>query len=404
MTVSAAISAQFFPRPSALLGDLQRWLAIVLLLAFSACSSLSPNQVSSWEIQPLQLADRTVAVEDVSFMAPTPDLLALDEEMVTFVERYTADLTSRRQRLIQLHSAIKSPGMLNLQYDPLAEGSAVESFHRGEVNCLSYAHLFVAMAREAGLSANYQWVDVRPHWTRLGERVAVRLHVNVVVKLAVDQEYMADVDPLEPRDITGTRTLSDDDAAALYHSNIAMSALAKEEMVSAWTHAVRAVQFSPEMAHLWVNLGAVYRKADQHTEAEQVYLHALALESNNRSAMNNLAVLYNLQGREAEQHYWQKQISRYQNSNPYYHAWMGDAAGHREEWSQALEHYRQAVALDPGDSHLLYSMGLAYFEMSEYEEASRMITEAIEHATLRRQIESYQTQLDVVKREQIVAL
>jgi Flp pilus assembly protein TadD len=327
-----------------------------------------------------------------------------DREMKAFVERYTADLGSSRQRLIHLHTAIKSPGLLNMQYDPLAEGSAIESFHRGSVNCLSYAHLFVATAREAGLKANYQWVDVRPHWTRMGERVAVRLHVNVVVKLPSGGEYMADVDPLEARDITGTHLLSDDDAAALYHSNIAMSALAEDQLAPAWGHAVRAVQLSPEMAHLWVNLGAVYRKAAQHLEAEQSYFYALQLEPDNRSAMNNLAVLYKLQGREAQQQHWQQRIARYQDSNPYFHAWQGDGAGEREDWPLALEHYRRAVALDPHDSRLLYSLGLVYFKLAQFDAASSLISEAIEHATLRRQIDSYQTQLDVVKREQIAAL
>ena len=383
---------------------LRRFTLTLIILATSACSSLSSGPVARQELFPLQLADRTVGMEDITFLAPTPDLLALDEEMEAFVALYTQGLRSQRQRLMQLHRSMKGAGVLNLQYDPFAEGSAIEAFHRGNVNCLSYAHLFVAMAREAGLDASYQWVDIRPQWSRMGERVAVRLHVNVVVKVRGGEEFMADIDPLQPRDITSTHVISDRDAEALYHSNIAMDALSEERMAIAWANAARALEISPEMPHLWVNLGAVYRINGQHAEAEQSYLHALKLDARDRSAMNNLMVLYGMQGRTDEQAYWQKQITRYQNANPYYHAAKGDIAGEKGNWSEALVNYQQAVRLSPQDSRLLYATGLIHSRLEELEAASRLISKAIEHATLRSEVRNYQTQLEVVRQQQLAGL
>ena len=43
--------------------------------------------------------------------------------------------------------------------------------------------------------------------------------------------------------------------------------------------------------------------------------------------MNNLAVLFELEGRPEEQAYWERQLARYRDANPYYHAWLGDEAG-----------------------------------------------------------------------------
>ena len=68
-----------------------------------------------------------------------------------------------------------------------------------------------------------------------------------------------------------------------------------------------ALQLSPQMSHLWVNLGVVYRRADQHQAAEAAYLHALEVDSFDRSAMNNLMVLYDLLDREEEYLYWKIQ-------------------------------------------------------------------------------------------------
>jgi Flp pilus assembly protein TadD len=381
-----------------------RGLIFALLLTTSACSLLTTGPARVMQITPLQLTDRTVTVDDVVLLAPTPDLLALDGEMKSFVARHTEGMSLHRQRLINLHRAIKSVGVLNVQYDPAAEGSAQEAFYSGSVNCLSYAHLLIALAREAGLNAQYQWVDVRPRWSRMGERVTVALHVNVTIKMRGGVEYVADIDPLEPRDITGNHVISDRDAEALYHSNIAMRALAQENLSDAWAHAVRAVQLSDEMGHLWVNLGAVYRSAGQHSEAEQSYLYALSLDGRDRSAMNNLAVLYKMEARDEEAAYWRAQISHYQESNPYYHAWEGDRSSEAGNWTAALEHYQRAVRLGPADSRLLYATGLIHYQLEDYEAASRLISEAIDHATLRSEKNSYQIRLDAVLAEQLAAL
>jgi len=353
------------------------------------------------QITPLHHAGSTIDITDIDFLASTPDLLGLDDDMRKFVETYTGHLNHDRQRMVQLHQSIKSDAILDISYAPNAEGGASDVFHRGTANCLSYANLFVALAREADLNAKYQWVRVRPQWTRVGERVAVRLHVNVVVKLRSGVEYVVDIEPLTAAERTKTRVLSDNDAFALYHNNIAMDALARSELDQAWAHNVRALYMSPKMALLWVNLGAIYRLAGQHEEAERSYLYALQLKPGDRSAMNNLVVLYDLEGREADSKYWSDRVARYRLSNPYYHAWLGDKAGEADDWSQALMHYTDALRLEPEEARLQYEMGVIHYKLGDLEQAASYMAMAIKSATLRTDIDDYQKQLDAVRREQV---
>jgi len=378
--------------------------SLVPLVLLLGCSASPIHSSSVKDLPPLQLDGRSLAVEAVASRTPTPDLLTTDQEMRDFVQLYTGGVRDRRQRLTMLHRAITGAGTLDLEYDPMADGSAREVFHRESANCLSFANLFVALAREAGLDASYQWLEVRPQWTRSGERVMVRLHINVAVDLGSGGEYMVDIDPLPSRDVAATQRISDVDAQALYHNNIAMDALANENLELAWLHLVRALQLSPQTSHLWVNLGAVYRLAGQHRAAESSYLYALQLNPAERSAMNNLVVLYSIEGREADREYWDLRVGRYRDANPYYHAWLGDRAGQADDWNGALAHYEKALSLLPDDSRLLYAMGMVNYQLDELPAASAYLTRAIAAATLRSDVETYQMQLHALQAEQVAGL
>ncbi|MCP5205415.1 MAG: tetratricopeptide repeat protein [Pseudomonadales bacterium] len=374
-----------------------RWCLALMLLALGACASQGEQHLAPAELPPLHSGSRPLTVAEATRRAVTPDLLATNDAMRAFVQRYTGGINNSRQRLMALHRAIQGPGTLGIRYDPYADGSASEVFARGSANCLAYANLFVALAREAGLDARYQWLEVRPQWSRVGDRVQVGLHINVEVDLHTGSRYMVDIDPLPARDIAGTRELSDRDAAALYHSNIAMDALAGGDPDAAWPQAVRALQLAPDMPHLWVNIGAIYRQAGQYAVAERSYLQALALDDWQFSAMANLAVLYELQGREQERSQWLQRVEGYRRNNPYYYADLGDEAAAAGLWQEALGHYQRAVELQPDDSQLLFARSMIHFRLQDLPAAAADLRQAIEHATMRSDIDSYQAQLETLR-------
>ncbi|MBN7795571.1 tetratricopeptide repeat protein [Parahaliea mediterranea] len=370
----------------------------------SACARNPLHRAAVDQLPPLQWDGNVVTVAEVAATVPSPDLLGLSQEMRDFVARYAATSSQPRQRLVNLHRAVKGAGMLDLQYDPFADGTAAEAFNRASANCLTYAHLFVALAREAGLDARYQWLEVRPQWTRMGERVALRMHVNVLVDLPRGESFMVDIDPLQSRDIADSHPLRDSDGAALYHSNLAVDALAGGDLPTAWRQSVRALQLSPAMAQLWVNLGAIYRGAGQLQAAEDSYFRALKLNPGDRSAMNNLVVLYAQLGREDERAYWVERVERHREANPFYHAWLGDNAADEGAWDEALAHYRRALKLRPQDSRLLYAEGIIHYRRGDFDAATARIGEAIDRATLKGDIDQYRLQLEAVRREATAAL
>ncbi len=372
----------------------------VILLVLTGCAGTT-RILDPIVVEPLTMPDGPLSADDASATIASQNLLAMDDEMRAFVELYTGDLNSRPAKLRMLHRAVSSPSMLDLEYDANADGDARDAFYGGEANCLSYAHMFVAMAREAGLNARYNWLEVRPRWNRIGERVALRLHVNVLVRVSNSEEFMVDIDPLQRSEIAGSRTISDDDAAALHHNNIAMTALADDRLQDAYAHMAVALERSPDLALLWTNLGALYRQNGQLEAAERSYLRSLELEPRSRTPMNNLVVLYGMQGREEAREQWLARVQRYRSSNPYYHAYLGDLAGERDDWQAALNHYRKAVKLRPEDSHLHFQLGLILQQLGDVGGTEAAFEEAIERARLTRDQNSYRARLEALRQQQL---
>ena len=170
----------------------------------------------------MQSVSGTVEAADAATEVPEIDLLAMDPEMESFLDKYVRPVRTQRQRLHMLHRSLRAAGMLNLDYEPSANGTALETFHSAQANCLSYASLFVAMARAVGLHAEFQVVDTKPEWDRRGDRLAVAIHVNAVVKLKGNERFEVDIDPLSRSRIVGTRIIDDEEALALYHNNVGM--------------------------------------------------------------------------------------------------------------------------------------------------------------------------------------
>lgn len=365
------------------------------LLCLVACAHYSSSTPNVAELPPLQLPDRTVTPEAAGAEVETPELLALTGDMRDFVDRY-AGHGNQRQRLLTLHQSLRSPALLDIRYDAAADGTAAEAFDAGVANCLSYAHMFVALARYAGLKASYQSLALRPEWSRHGEQVALRRHVNVRVDLRNGEQYMVDIDPVSRDRIASAELLSEQEAAALFHANRAMDALLSKRPAAAYAQAVRALELAPGIDYLWVNLGAIYRQAGQSDAAEMAYKTALAVNPESPSAMNNLAVLYNLRGNLEESRLWEDRVRRHRERNPYHHYSQGEAAESAGDLDRALEHYRDAIRLKANDAEFYYRVARVYHARHQHEETVRYLEEAIKRSRLVGEREEYRAFLQKI--------
>lgn len=372
-------------RPGVILPGLVASLAAVVL---SACANQSFFTFDPDALPPLRVEGEVLAADAALDRTETPELVALDDDMRAFIDQYVTG--SQRQRLQTLHRGLRSQAMVGIDYDPSADGTAVEAFHSGSANCLSYAHLFVAMARYAGLDARYLSVSLRPEWARHGEQVALRKHVNVVVRLRNGEEYVVDIDPVARERVASARVLKDREAFALYHGNKAMEALFRQDSARAYAEAVRALSLGGNIDYLWVNLGAIYRSAGQEAAAEAMYLKALELNPDSPSAMNNLALLYYNRGELETSRRWEERVRERRESNPFYHYHLGELAEAEGDREQALEHYLDAIDLQEDEAEFYFRVARLFLSMERYEQSRNYAEKAVEHARLVGERKAYE--------------
>ncbi|MEM0954082.1 MAG: tetratricopeptide repeat protein [Pseudomonadota bacterium] len=350
---------------------------------------------------PLQLDSQELSAEDALAVVSTPELLALTDEMRSFVDRYVYG--DARQRLHLLHRGLISPALVGIEYSPDADGSAAEAFHSGAANCLSYAHLFIALARYAGLDARYLSVSLRPEWSRHGSKIALRKHVNVAVTLRNGDRYVVDIDPVSRDRIAHSDVLTDKQAFALYHGNVAMGALLAGDDETAFTQALRAIQLAPDIDYLWINLGAIYRQRQQDNVAETLYHTALQLNPNSRTAMNNLAVLHESRGDSAQAAQWAARVQQRRNRNPFYHYYLGEVAESEGDYLAALEHFGRAIELHESEAEFYYRMARIYLTLNQRDRSRDYAEEAVARATLVRERQSYKAFLQSLSDDRIAA-
>jgi tetratricopeptide (TPR) repeat protein len=373
-----------------------RWLWVGLLACLAGgCAHNTVTTPPVTGLPPLELPTGPIAPEDALAKTHSPNMLALSDEMRAFVDRYVRG--DQRQRLQTLHRSLVSPAMAGVSYDPAADGTAEEVFHSGAANCLSYAHLFVAMARYAGLDAKYLSTSLRPEWSRHGNQIALRTHVNVTVRLHNGEQYVVDIDPVGRERIASSDVLGDDEALALYHGNLAMDALLDSDLPRAYAEALRAVSLGGNIDYLWINLGIIYRQAGQNAAAEAAYRTAPAINPDSRTAMNNMAALYNTIGETDKARAWEARVLERRERNPYYHYYLGERAEASGDLASALAHYTEAIALKDSEAEFYFRVARLYLAMQQHEQSRRYIVQAIDHARLvaeRREYEAFLDKLD----------
>jgi tetratricopeptide (TPR) repeat protein len=312
------------------------------------------------------------AALEISASAPLPisrdEVFGLDAQMRAFVAANGGGAT-RFAKLQKLLSAMTARGLFSLAYATDETRTASAAFHEHRGNCLSFTMLFVALAREAGLTVSYQSVEVPPTWSAHEDLVVIGSHVNALIKTPLQSNYVVDFNAAGFETQYAQREIDDDHVLALFYSNLGAEALLRKQYESSFVYLKAALAARPDIPGPWVNLGILYLRHGLPAYAEAAYFKALDADSRDGSALTNLVSLYTKLGERERAARYADRARRYQQRNPYYHFTLAKAAYEQERLEDALKAVRRAIRLK-ADEHRFYSLrGLVYTGLGEQSSA-----------------------------------
>jgi tetratricopeptide (TPR) repeat protein len=292
---------------------------------------------------------------------PDVDLLAVTPEMIEFARSNSFRDSRRQGRAWTLAYAVMDPYILAFDYDPQITLPADQTFEKGAGNCLSFSSMFVAMAREVGMSAYFQEVEIPPTWSNIDDTLLVSKHVNAVV-YNEGHTFTVDVSRRKGREMELTRRLSDEEAKAQYYNNLGADALIEGDIALAYAYFHKGLEADRRLEYIWSNIGLILRRNGQTEDAILAYRTALQLEPNQSVALNNLHIIYTEDGNLDAAEKLNARVERNRQKNPFYMQHLAEVAIEEQRYSDAIELAQRAIRMDTTEYRFYYTLAQAQYQ------------------------------------------
>lgn len=301
-------------------------LLAVACLLFAGCQNAPRQTQATFPNTDLfvdeQFTTPTEAIETPEQIFAVPDdvVRELRQKVLVF-----ADPHDRSKALLRF---IFNDGTEILEYVNSATLVASETLQKRQANCLSLTILAYSLANALGFDSRFQDVDVPEYWiTRSGSSL-LNGHVNLLVNpdskyaglghiVYRRHSYLIDFDRVPSRTKFRTTEVGRNSIISMFYNNKAADAMMVLDYDRAYQYLKAAITIAPELSGNWNNLAVLYRQKLLLAEAEQVYLHSLALEPNHSNTMANLAMLYQITGREQQAAALEYKVAKKRLSNPF---------------------------------------------------------------------------------------
>jgi tetratricopeptide (TPR) repeat protein len=378
-----------------------RAFLVCLAIPAGACTSRlgSPDSVAITPEELLAGASLGVAGSSPALVFKEQGVLAPSAEMRDFLNTHVDRKGSDSLKLHQLVSAIIDEDTFGVVYDDTTR-TASETFHAKLGNCLSFANMFVAMARDVDLNVQYQEVDVPPDWTLNNDTFVLNRHVNVFVDLGRAGTRVVDFNIGDFKTSYEMRKISDTRALAHYYNNIGVERMQAADTASALASFRKAIAdndsaFSPA----WTNLGTLYQRNGHLAQAEAAYLQALRANKWDLVAMSSLARLYERLGDREWAAMYHKRVIQHRMRNPYYRYNLAGDALASGDWGAAIGHLKYAIGKRPKEDQFFHLLGVAYLRKGDERAARRWLARAEEVAATDALKRRYSSKIDTLLRD-----
>ncbi|MEZ4239343.1 MAG: tetratricopeptide repeat protein [Myxococcota bacterium] len=315
------------------------------------------------------------AVAETEVERPPAERLApgtLTPEIRDWLRRAVEPTGTDTERMRRVLTALAAR---HFDYDNRYTGTAVDVFEQRRFNCLSLAHLVVALGRELGVDTYYVRIEEFRSFHQRGDLVLVSTHVAAGWGPPRDTQIV-EFEETTDRERRAAYRITDEQALGLHYANRGAELLRAgwPALAHAWLEQATAIDEGG--AEAWVNLGVAERRLGDYPAAEAAYRRALAIDGDTLSAWRNLASLYQLQRDPAAARKILDLLDRPGNRNPFTFLALGDLCAGTGALDDAERFYRRANQLAHHHPQILAARGELALARGDREAAATWLARA----------------------------
>jgi Flp pilus assembly protein TadD len=354
---------------------------LLALLAFISSPAYSESNSASQQIR--------------TDIIPMDEILALNANIRGMLDTLVKPLASKEQRARAIHDLMFDEDKFALKYDGGHTKTAIETIESGSGNCVSLSIVFVAMARYADLKAYFLDVDVPKTWQRESDVYFQFKHVSSVAKVWMNDYLGIEYRSMGRLSAANLRKIDDQAAFAAFYSNLGIELLMQEKMDAAIEYLKYSTELDPDSAN-WSNLGIAYRYANRLDEAEEAYLRALKENKADLTALNNLAILYEMTGQKKLSDKYTEKLERYHLQNPYYLIKLAKTEMNVGNYAKALKHAEKAINKYRDEPEFHFVVAQIYAHQGDTQRAAKYLRNAEKFASYSSERDLYSRKLELL--------
>lgn len=372
-------------------------LVLALGSLLSGCQSTAKQTV---DVSPHFLDLSFPDYQQVKVETPK-EIFALNDEAKSFVFRKLMHIEDPYDRMKTLMTSIFDRSDFNLLYDNHANTVATETFNTRAANCLSMSIMTYSLAKHAGIQVDFQEVEIPEYWTRREGFSLLNGHINLKLKPEEDRGrfyikpkgVVVDFYPFIAKKRFPTIKVNKNRVLSMFYNNKGADALLSREHDKAYAYFRRAIMMDEGFQSPWINLGLLYRLTGHYDWAENTYREALKLNPENLTTWENLAILHSVLGQHAKANEIRKRVEWKRKQNPYYHFIQGEEQLEKENWQQAIVHFKKAVRINNTKHQFYFGLAKSYYGLGDVNNSRIYLRKAKRLADYDDQKEMYQGKL-----------
>lgn len=339
-----------------------------IVLSLISCASSPINDAKRRHLDD-QIRDRA----DLQAAVTVP--FEIDDEMRTWVRNVPTG-GEPEQRLEQLLRAVLHRDGKELTYVRGHTASARDVWRTRRANCLSFAHLYVGLAREIGIDVYFLRVADLQSFEKDGDLIVASEHITAAFG-PPNKRRVVEFTDRPFREYHQVEPISDITAIALFYSNTGAERIRDGRFEEAAAVLQTAVKLDPELADGWVNLGVALSRLHRMADAERAFRRALETNPSLLPGYTNLAALLERSGRREEAHALLAVTDRRANRNPFSYLALGDLALRERNLDQAERFYRRALSMNGADAEPMAALGRCAVAAGRRRDAERWLERAL---------------------------